>query len=1066
VWKLSKLEIRGFKSFADAAELDFPEGITAVVGPNGCGKSNISDAILWVLGEQSTRALRAQRMQDVIFQGTATRRAIGLAEVTLYLSNGAAADGFDPIAELAGDGKPHLPRQGGNGDKGNGAEGKGANGNGANGDGASGNGAGGNGHGPADGADAVVAAEGIAIDTSGSIEIDARQDGEPEPEADAASDPFDAASGTAGEETELKITRKLFRSGDSEYVLNGAKCRLRDIRERLAGTGLGARACFLIGQGKIDQILSASSMERRVPLEEAAGITLYRQRRHLTQLKLEATGQDLARIDDIYQEVGRQMRSLKRQAGRARKYKKLREQMRGLERAWLHGELSEARQKHSLFSAAVSGAHEAQEAAREKLETASGLLTEARNQLRASRVAEQERRQRLYQNQLEQERLKADAQRQDDRGTFAAERLVELERRATELEERLQEAASLQARREDVAEQSEVARRAAAQVVAEAEEELEAARRRLQLAMRPSDTVPADSGEPRQLSADLVVEEDDFAALSLALGALLDAKILPPDHLRPWLDESLDGNRNLRGLQETKPPIETPPPADDRIIGALRDKVSGRSEMASLVVHSLLRDTWLVSDATDAPELAREHLGHAFVDVTGSCWACGVEVRVRGRQARMLALEAAESVADDKKKAKPAVPSEQPEVTSPEELAARENRDRAATAGRAATAQAEAAKQELAVAEAAGRRLRAERERTIAEIKSLKEAADAALAKAEQSRARAAAVAGKGVELEADLNVADTDDRAGEAEVAGLESAQAQARDELEEARDVRSKCEVEVAEARVAGQHVEQQIRERLSMEPDVLMQEGPLAAVEEDAELEKGSRGKKKDDVVDVEALDARQLRSMIYELQDKIDKLGPVNLMAYDDFEEQETRHVDLGAQRKDLKDAAANLDEAISHIDKDCIQRFNDCFESVNGYLNRIFRQLFGGGKAGMKLEDPEDPLNTGIEIFAQPPGKKLQNIRLLSGGERTLVALSLLFAIFEYRPAAFCILDEADAALDEPNVDRFLRALHSFEGRTQFILITHNKRTMEIADLLYGVTMQESGVSQLVSVQLH
>jgi chromosome segregation protein len=190
-----------------------------------------------------------------------------------------------------------------------------------------------------------------------------------------------------------------------------------------------------------------------------------------------------------------------------------------------------------------------------------------------------------------------------------------------------------------------------------------------------------------------------------------------------------------------------------------------------------------------------------------------------------------------------------------------------------------------------------------------------------------------------------------------------------------------------------------------------------------------------------------------------------MAYEDFEEQEERHEDLGKQRKDLKNAASNLDEAIRRIDEDCVKRFTECFESINGYFNRIFRQLFGGGKAGMRLEDPEDPLNTGIEIFAQPPGKKLQNIRLLSGGERTLVALSLLFAIFEYRPTAFCILDEADAALDEVNVDRFLRALHSFENRTQFILITHNKRTMEIADLLYGVTMQESGVSQLVSVQL-
>jgi len=532
VWKLSKLEIRGFKSFADAAKLDFPEGITAVVGPNGCGKSNISDAILWVLGEQSTRALRAHRMQDVIFQGTATRKAIGLAEVTLFLTNGAAANngGFDPLAELeaAGGATSVVDAEAKSIADLAKAAGSGNGGNGGNGDGAGGNGASGNGK-AADG-EAVNAGEGIAIDASGSIEIEA---------AGELNDGH--APGTEGADelpNVLKITRRLFRSGDSEYLLNGDKCRLRDIRERLAGTGLGSRACFLIGQGKIDQILSANSMERRAPLEEAAGITLYRQRRHLTKLKLEAAAQDLARIDDIYQEVGRHMRSLKRQAGRARRYKKLRAQQRRLERAWLHGELSESRQRVALSGAAVSAAREAENAGREKLETATQRFDQARQHLRAGRQAEQERRQRLYQNQLEQERLKAEAQRQEDRGTFATERLAELERRAKDLEERQEEAVGLQVRREEVAQQSEIAAQAAKLVLTETEEDLEAARRRLDLAMRPAANAPAEEGEARALSADLVVEEADFPALSLALGDLLDAKVLPDSRLGEWLDEN------------------------------------------------------------------------------------------------------------------------------------------------------------------------------------------------------------------------------------------------------------------------------------------------------------------------------------------------------------------------------------------------------------------------------------------------------------------------------------------------------------------------------------------------
>ena len=996
-------------------------------------------------------------MQDVIFQGTATRRAIGLAEVTLHLSNGQPAGnggGSDPLTELEATGSVALPERKKQEVAGNGA-GEAAGDNGASGNGASDNGVSGGAATPtADNAEVVVAEE-IAIDAGG-VEVTTREEriGDVAEDAAISEDPLEGLS-------ELMITRRLYRSGDSEYLLNGKKCRLRDVREHLAGTGLGARACFQIGQGNIDQILSASSLERRAPLEEAAGITLYRHRRHLTQLKLEATAQDLARIEDIYQEVARQMRSLKRQAGRARRYKRLRDQLRGLERAWLHGAFFEARQRLELANAAMEGAREAEESARESLETATEELAAARRRLRDSREAEQQRRQRLYTSQLEQERLKAESRRQQDRLSFTEQRLVELQQRGEDIAERLEEAKGLQERRKVVAREANAAAAAAKEVLEEAEAELGAARRRLQGTLRNAAPVP--DGEPRPLSADLVVEEEDFAALTLALGDLLDAKLLAGNGLGCWLEEAMDGAGSCRALRPAESPIAAPPPADDRIVGALRDRVSGRTDVAEAVVKQLLHDTWLVRVANDAAALAVEHPGQAFVDASGSCWACGVEVRARGRQARLRALEPEGEEA--KTAQKPA--SDEPEITSPEELAARENRDRAATGQRAAEAQAQAARQELEVAQAANRRLRAERERTMAEVKSLEEAAQEAGQKAEEAKQAAVAAGERSSELEVELDSSVTDDRAGEAEVAGLESAQAVARARVERSQQVRSQWEVDAAEARVGCQHLEQQIRERLTMEPDDLLAEGPVVPrEEEEAEEVAKKRRKVKDDVIDVEALDARALRAMIQEVQGKIDQLGPVNLVAYEDFEVQEQRYVDLGTQRKDLKGAAQNLADAIQRIDIDCVQRFADAFESINGYFNRIFRQLFGGGRAGMRLEDPDDPLDSGIEIFAQPPGKKLQNIRLLSGGERTLVALSLLFAIFEYRPAAFCILDEADAALDEPNIDRFLRALHSFEHRTQFILITHNKRTMEIADLLYGVTMQESGVSQLVSVQLH
>jgi len=299
MWRLSKLDINGFKSFADKAELVFPEGITAVVGPNGCGKSNISDAIVWALGEQSTSALRAQQMKDVIFQGSSGRKPKGAAEVTLYLTaRGVVDDGTVPADQLV----LNVDEDGG--------EIRVA----------------------LDGPE-VTLDEGVAEEPdAGSVDVVANGNGYSNGNGAVAA----ATNGSRAtavmvedhQETELSITRRLLRSGDSEYLLNGKKCLLRDVRERLLGTGLGTRTCFTIGQGKIDQILSAAPMERRQPIEEAAGISLYRKRRHSTNLKLEATAQDLARVQDICDEVARQMRSLKRQAGRAKKYRALRSELR------------------------------------------------------------------------------------------------------------------------------------------------------------------------------------------------------------------------------------------------------------------------------------------------------------------------------------------------------------------------------------------------------------------------------------------------------------------------------------------------------------------------------------------------------------------------------------------------------------------------------------------------------------------------------------------------------------------------------------------------------------------
>jgi len=352
----------------------------------------------------------------------------------------------------------------------------------------------------------------------------------------------------------------------------------------------------------------------------------------------------------------------------------------------------------------------------------------------------------------------------------------------------------------------------------------------------------------------------------------------------------------------------------------------------------------------------------------------------------------------------------------------------------------------------------AELERLDREVKTLSRAALEARKAVEASERSAGAAQGKCRELEVEIEGQGRVDVEEEAELAGLEAAVAASREAQDRSQARRTSAEVHAAEVRVARQHLHGQVRERLDVEPAQLLR---AAEVDKTPDLDQLS-----DEEAAVAAMDVPTLQSEIREVRAGIDRLGPVNLVAYEDFRKQEGRFGELDGQRRDLVGAAGNLREAIRKIDTECVQRFTDAFEAIDGYFNRIFRQLFGGGRAGMRLEDPDDPLNSGIEIVAQPPGKSLQSIRLMSGGERSMIALALMFAIFEYHPAPFCILDEADAALDERNVGRFVQALHRFQERAQFIMITHNKRSMEIADLLYGVTMEESGVSKLVSVALN
>jgi len=1018
VWRLSKLNINGFKSFADRAELVFPEGITAVVGPNGCGKSNISDAIVWALGEQSTTALRAQQMKDVIFQGSSGRKPKGAAEVTLHLATrGVADDGTDPADQLV------LDVDGGGGE-------------------------------------IRVALDGAEIGLNGGVGIGAASgDGVGNGHPDGAVAVAVAGYGSTAvavedyPETELSITRRLLRSGDSEYLLNGEKCLLRDVRERLLGTGLGFRTCFTIGQGKIDQILSAAPMERRQPIEEAAGISLYRRRRHSSSLKLEATAQDLARVQDICDEVARQMRSLKRQAGRAKKYRALRAQLRETEYVWFGHKLCQVESSAEIARAAQDAAALGEEVARERLEAATRQWEQARRAWREQRQRQTRRRQELHEAQVQQERAKAESSRQRDRAAFAVQRLEEAERKAVETKERRAEAAEVVEARRRASAEGDQAARAAERVHQETAERLDPV-----IHFEPP-SVKEDERETtleiHSLAARMRVGDEYRGAVALVLGRKLTLPLLDSDQVGPWL-EVVAGRRGVSGgLRHPGVAVGAQLPSGVQATPLL-DQVEGKDELAEAALADLLSGIWLVQDSDLVMEYAADYPGHGFVDVAGSTWARGSEFRCRSEAVEVDPI--AKSSRATRVRLKQAG-NEAPEPVGPpsEEVeAARMQVEQAEAALRAARAQAAAAAREHQVSQAGLKRLDSDIGRLGSECEALqrtKRDADARAGKADEEAKIAAVQTGELEGLLATEDVVAAVDEEGE--LGGLEAAVSASRLEIERVQVRRSSAEVHAAEIRVERNHLQQQVRERLDKEPLELLRElGDAAA----AAAEAGEESPPAPDIVEL----GRAMR----DVRAKIDRLGPVNLVAYDDYEKQKDRFDGLDGQRRDLIQAADNLRAAIRKIDGDCVQRFSDAFEAVDGYFNRIFRQLFGGGHAGMRLEDPDDPLNSGIEILAQPPGKTLQSIRLMSGGERSLIALALMFAIFEYHPAPFCILDEADAALDDRNVGRFVHALHHFQERAQFIMITHNKRSMEVADLLYGVTMAESGVSKLVSVQLN
>jgi chromosome segregation protein len=1284
IMRLQRLEISGFKSFSDRSELAFDRGVTAIVGPNGCGKSNVADAITWVLGEQSAKSLRGDRMEDVIFSGSDARKPTGTAEVRLMLSD---------VLYVPG-------KSNGNGHNGNGRGHGNGNGN-------------GNGHGD--------------LEHAGSPGGDAQA-----VPGQGGADPLEGESvGRA-----VEVTRRLYRSGESEYLIDGRVCRLRDVHDLLADTGLGAKAYSIIEQGKIGMILSSRPTDRRQLIEEAAGITKYKARRRAAELKLEAAQQNLTRIDDIVFEVEKQRGTLKRQAAKARRYRRLRGELRSWEKVLFARKYRELRAALDSTRARLFGAREDESAAAARVSTIETELGRLRIELVEAESRATAAREAAHGRELEinrrQQQIAFNTQQVDALGVRMQDLTAELDalrarrepgrleldtrRGATERAERERDAArgalaeaeaayvaanqtieglegDVEAARSEVfsainaatalrhaidhadagrqrvsetlakldAEASDVRierervaadRAAAADALRRAQEALDGVRiaraareselasARIELEWR-TQSVRARERALAALTARLTSLEEldaaragytDAARMVLAqangkvgqMGAVADhlevergyervVESVLGDLLQHVLVErhehALAGLQILRehdagrcgflvtgaggaaagidpatgdndpagaGVQSGPafPPIATAvglsdvvrvngPHADvirraighgwitasldaaidaarsvtwpvatregDVVRGAhlvngggkdgargilatkaeikdLRERIDAEHRALSAVLEETATFETTIAHATAALSAlnAEQHkLEKAIVGLEMQIARAGEDHERLDRKAVVIATERGQ--AEEEMRALDARQEEARTALSrlegdqrgaDEQLAQAQRRlfeAREATAGLAARASEAKAAHAALVERASALAADVQRlEAAAAELEVRVADAEAEIAQASANREELRAASVEHVRA-LDLDVVVLEDlrqqvRTLDEQVSGLraaadagELAVRGARQELERCRAIVGELDVARATAEADLSHLSFTCEDAVHATLDEV-----LAEVEQ-RERDGGAlppavdlTADESEDAEEAGEADAQQLHAAhqaaasasmtaeeaIAALKAKIDRLGPVNMMAIEQFDELEARHGFLTTQRKDLVDSIAQTAEAIKRIDETTKQRFRDAFEAINHNFQETFSTLFGGGRAGLTLLDESDVLESGIEIIAQPPGKRLQSVQLLSGGEKALTAIALMFGIFKYKPSPFCLLDEIDAPLDDANIGRFVEMLRSMLARTQFILITHNRKTMEIADRLYGVTMEEPGVSKLISVQLN
>jgi len=1168
--RLEKLEVFGFKSFADKIQFEFPDAITVVVGPNGAGKSNIVDAVRWVLGEQSPKSLRGNCMQDVIFSGTPGRHPAGYAEVTLQFSN-----------------------------------------------------------------------------SDRSLPLD-----------------FETVA----------VTRRLYRTGESEYLLNRQSCRLKDIRELFMDTGVGTSAYSVVEQGKVDILLEASPEGRRRVFDEAAGISRYRARRREAELKLARAEQNLLRISDVTAEVQKQVRSVKIQAGRARRYKEYTEELAALRLRLYLNDYSFFRRRAEELAGQITQIDDSAIESRTRAQRGGAQAVELKVDL-----AEQDKV--LASLGAEKNEIASDARIATERLNSARTRIGEADADADRAHGRLREESDRKSAQEhelsiverdrcDAAEALQAQQRAgseaeqahtkAAQAVHREREGLQAHRAKVVALLdgesRLTTAIASVSAEQAALGATRVRLDQEARQTESRLceghAALLDARTRAScttqriafrkahraglkrrldavqseiaelleriaatrqqrARVRSRMDVLAEMQRRREGLGPGARQILETRHELNGIVGLLADSVNADPTTAQAVEAALGTRVDAVVTETTADALAAVQFLHdrgqgpAVLIPLDAALSHGEQEKADPNRKHALSLvrengpipnavrtllsqtrlvDGIDEAVHNRREGERVVTSDGDLVDADgaivvgpdrasgpiarkaelDELAERvrsldstlEEQLHVLETQRAGYSELEGTlgdtQAAIASATAEAGRLSGRIQQLTVETNTLERRLDVVRSETFQVDKDAGELAAEKTRLEAEFAEARRQRQTEEARSGVLGAAVATAEDTLTSAGDRLNAVRVKRAELaqKVSGlkdraeglrraledreatvlscqREIESAGARAASLREDVERHEtrlaelarssaelenqlaaavekrtgvaGRLAEVEKEvAELESTSRAlesdatRKRFDMQEVElkasslaeraredldvdlaektvfhdpeSADWDAIRERIGELRQKIERLGSVNVEAIAELEEIEQRLVFLQTQETDLREAGSSLNQAIKRLDDKSEELFFASFVEVRRHFQDIFRKLFGGGRADVFLLDKEDPLNCGIEIIAKPPGKEPQSIALLSGGEKAMTAVALVFAIFRSRPSPFCILDEVDAALDENNIGRFISLLREFLDKSQFVIITHSKKTMAVGDILYGITMQEDGVSKKIEVR--